>query len=145
MENTPLRDENGKISIEKFLPLTEEEERIGKAIVNAAYEVHKKLGPGLLEKVYEACLCHVLRREGFTVQRQLEVPIVFDGILLDEGLRLDVLVNNLVICETKAQEIVNPVWKSQVLSHLTLSERRLGYLINFNVPLIKNGITRIIN
>lgn len=129
----------------QFKKLTEEEERIGKAVVNAAYEVHKKLGPGLLEKVYEVCFCHVLRKNGFTVQRQLDVPIIFDDITFEEGLRLDVLVNDLVIVELKALENVNPVWQAQLISHLTLTGKRLGFLINFNVPLIKNGIQRIIN
>jgi len=127
-----------------FLPLTEDEERIGKAVVNAAYIVHKELGPGLLEKVYEICFCHVLAREGYDVQRQLDVPIVFENIVFEEGLRLDVMVNKLVICELKALETVNPVWEAQILSHLKLTGKRLGYLINFNVPLIKDGIERIV-
>jgi GxxExxY protein len=127
-----------------FQPLSHEEEEIGKAIVNAAYEVHKELGPGLLEKVYEVCFCHVLARNGFNVQRQLIVPIVFEDLILDESLRLDVLVNDLVICELKALETVNPVWEAQILSHLKLTKRRLGYLINFNVPLIKDGIKRFV-
>jgi GxxExxY protein len=124
--------------------ISPEEEKIGKAIVNAAYTIHKKLGPGLLEKVYEVCFCHVLTKNGYFVKRQLDIPIVFDGIVFEEGLRLDVLVNDLVICELKALENVNPVWKAQLLSHLKLTNKRLGYLINFNVPLIKNGIKRMI-
>lgn len=127
-----------------FQPLSPEEEEIGKAVVNAAYEVHKELGPGLLEKVYEVCFCHVLARYGYSVQRQLIVPIVFEDLVLDESLRLDVLVNDLVICELKALETVNPVWEAQILSHLKLTKRRLGYLINFNVPLIKDGIKRFV-
>ena len=127
-----------------FSPVSLEEERIGKGIVNAAYVVHKALGPGLLEKVYEVCFCHVLLQNGFSVMRQLDVPIVFDGIVFEEGLRLDVMVNNLVICELKALENVNPVWEAQLLSHLKLTDKRLGYLINFNVPLIKDGIKRMV-
>ncbi len=130
--------------MKEFKPLSEEEELIGKAIVQAAWEVHKALGPGLLEKVYEVCFCHVLRKKGFEVKRQLDVPITFDGLYFEEGLRLDVMVNDLVICELKAIENVNPVWVAQLLSHLTLTEKRLGYLINFNVPLIKNGIKRMV-
>ncbi|TFG42763.1 MAG: GxxExxY protein [Bacteroidia bacterium] len=125
--------------------LTSEEEKIGKQIVNASFTVHKALGPGLLEKVYEVCLCHELRKNGFTVQRQLDVPIVYDGIIFDEGLRLDVLVEDKVIIELKAVDIVNPVWEAQIISHLTLTGKRLGFLINFNVPLIKDGIRRFIN
>jgi GxxExxY protein len=121
---------------------THEEERIASAIVNAAYQVHKALGPGLLEKVYEICFCHVLRKNGFDVKRQFPVPIHFDGLFFDEGFRLDVLVNDLVICELKAVDMMNPVWEAQLLSHLTLMDKKLGFLINFNVPLIKQGIYR---
>jgi GxxExxY protein len=124
--------------------ISAEEERIGKEVVNTAYLIHKELGPGLLEKVYEVCFCHLLESTGFKVQRQLDIPIVFDGIQFDEGLRLDVLINDLVICELKALENVNPVWEAQLLSHLKLTNKRLGYLINFNVPLIKNGIKRMV-
>src|ERR1700752_3268892 len=133
----PQRLEDIKEHKKEFLSLTREEEIIGKAIVNAAYVVHKKLGHGLLERVYETCFCHVLTKEGYFVERQLDVPIIFDGIPFEEGLRLDVLVNEKVICELKAQETMNKVWEAQLLSHLNLSGKRLGYLINFNVPLIK--------
>lgn len=124
--------------------ISDEEERIGKAIVDSAYHVHKELGPGLLEKVYEVCFCYVLEKRGFIVKRQMDVPIVFEGLSFEEGLRLDVMVNDLVICELKALENVNPVWEAQLLSHLKLTNKRLGYLINFNVPLIKNGIKRMV-
>ena len=130
--------------MKQYEKLSEEEEYIGKAIVNAAWKVHTELGPGHLEKVYEVCFCHVLRKDGFEVKRQIDIPITFDGIIFEEGLRLDVLVNDLVLCELKAVENVNPVWEAQLLSHLTLTGKRLGYLINFNVPLIKNGIKRMI-
>ena len=124
--------------------VTEEEDRIGKEIVNAAFHIHRELGPGLLEKVYEVCFCHVLEQKGLEIKRQLDIPIVFEGMTFNEGLRLDVLVNDLVICELKALENVNPVWEAQLLSHLKLTGKRLGYLINFNVPLIKNGIRRMV-
>ena len=133
-----------KTYMKEYKKISEQEELIGKAIVNAAYEVHKELGPGLLEKVYEVCFCHVLRKNGFDTKRQLDIPIHFDGLYFEEGLRMDVLVNNLVICELKAIETINPVWEAQLLSHLKLTGKRLGYLINFNVPLIKNGIKRMI-
>ena len=126
----------------QFIKISEQEEIIGRAVINAAYEVHKELGPGLLEKVYEICFCHVLKKYNFEVKRQIDIPIHFDGLYFEEGLRLDVLVNDSVICEIKAIETVNPVWEAQLLSHLKLSGKRLGYLINFNVPLIKNGIKR---
>jgi len=123
-------------------PLSEQEETIGKAIVEAAYKVHKTLGPGLLEKVYEVCFAHELRKAMYEVKRQIAVPIVYDGIVFDEGLRLDLLVNDLVIIELKAVDLVNPVWEAQVISHLKLTQLNLGYLINFNVPIIKQGIKR---
>jgi GxxExxY protein len=128
----------------RYSPLSAQEELIGKAVINAAYKVHKELGPGLLEKVYEACFCHVLTKEGYNVQRQVDIPIVFDNLVFSEGLKLDVVVNELVICELKAVEIVNPVWEAQILSHLKLTGKRLGYLINFDVSLIKNGISRFV-
>jgi GxxExxY protein len=140
----PQSQKDIKFHKEKYTALTLQEEIIGKAVVNAAYIVHKELGPGLLEKVYEACFCHVLSKEGFKVKRQIDVPIVFDNIYFPEGLRLDVIINDLVICELKAVDIVNPVWEAQLLSHLKLSKKRLGFVINFNVPLIKNGIKRMV-
>lgn len=128
----------------KFTPLSEIETVIGTAVVNSAFKVHKELGPGLLEKVYEVCLAHELRKAGFIVLRQIDIPIVYDGIVFKDSLRLDLLINDLVIAEIKAIETVNPVWEAQILSHMKLINKRLGYLINFNVPLIKQGIKRFI-
>jgi len=124
--------------------LSDEEERTGAKIVDAAFTVHKELGPGLLEKVYEACFCHELVKRGCFIKRQLDIPIIYQGMTFEEGLRLDVLVNDLVVCELKAVEEMNPVWTAQVLSHLKLTGKHLGYLINFDVTLIKNGIKRLI-
>lgn len=129
----------------EFKQLTSNEESIGKAIVNAAFKIHKELGPGLLERVYEVCMAHELRKEGFDVKRQIDIPICYDGIEFDEGLRLDLLVNDKVIAELKAVDQVNPVWEAQLISHLKLTKLNLGYLINFNVPLIKDGIRRFKN
>ncbi len=128
----------------EFSKLSEHEEIIGKVIVEAALKVYKELGPGLLEKVYEVCLTHELRKVGFQVERQVDIPIQYDGITFEEGLRLDLLVDRKVVIETKAVDQVNPVWQAQVLSHLKLTGLRLGYLIKFNVPIIKQGIKRII-
>lgn len=127
-----------------YVPLSENEECIAKAIVASAYAVHSTLGPGLLENVYEVCFCHELTKRGLSYRRQVVVPIVYDGITFDEGLRLDVLVEDLVICELKAVETMNPVFMAQVLAQLKLTGKRLGFLINFNVPLIKYGIKRVI-
>lgn len=128
----------------RFNTLSEREEALARKIVDSAYTVHKKLGPGLLERVYEVCFCHELSKQGLKYQRQVDIPIVYDGIVFDEGLRIDVLVEDLVICELKAVDEMNPVWEAQVLSHLKLTGNRLGFLINFNVALIKDGIKRII-
>ena len=128
----------------KFEPLSKREEDIAKIIVDAAYCVHKELGLGLLEKVYEICFCHELTKRGLLYQRQIDVPIVYDGVTFDEGLRLDVLVENLIICEPKAMNNMNPIGEAQGLSHLKLTRKRLGFLINFNEKYIKDGIKRII-
>ena len=127
-----------------FKPLPKREELIAKKIVDSAYAIHKILGPGLLERVYEVCFCHELSKRGLKYRRQVDIPIVYDGITFDEGLRLDVFVEELVICELKAVDQMNPVWEAQILSHLKLTDKRLGFLINFNVPIIKEGIKRII-
>lgn len=127
-----------------FNKLTDIEESIASKIVDAAYVVHKALGPGLLEKVYEICFCHELDKRGLKYLRQVDVPIVYDGMRFNEGLRLDVLVDDLVVCELKAVDEMNPVWEAQLLSHLKLTGKRLGFLINFNVALIKDGIQRLV-
>ena len=127
-----------------FTPLSDREEQIAKAIVESAYAVHSALGPGLLEHIYEVCFCHELTKRGLTYGRQVTLPIVYDGITFDEGLRLDVLVEDLVICELKAVETMNPVFQAQLLSHMRLLKKRLGFLINFNVPLIKYGVKRLV-
>lgn len=127
-----------------FEPIPDDLEEIGKLVVDSAFSVHKNLGPGLLEKVYETCFCHELSKRGLQYQRQVDIPIVYDDLIFKEGLRLDVLVEESVICELKAVDLVNPVWEAQILSHLKLTDLRLGYLINFNVPRIKNGIRRFV-
>jgi len=128
-----------------FRELSPLEEEICKAIVNAVFNVHRALGPGLLEKAYEVCVAHDLKKAGYDVKRQIDIPICYDGIQFDEGLRLDLLVNGLVIAELKAIDLVNPVWEAQVISHLKLTNLKLGCLINFNVALIRDGIKRIRN
>lgn len=127
-----------------YRKLTEKEEFLAREIVDAAYKVHRELGPGLLEKIYEACFCHELAKKGIQFRRQVDLPIFYDGILFDEGLRLDVWVGELIICEIKAKDQLNPLWLAQLKSHLKLTRSRLGFLINFNVPLIKDGIKRFI-
>lgn len=128
----------------KFKPLTEQEEFVATQIVDAAFTVHKRLGPGLLENIYEVCFCYELEKRKLNVKRQVDIPIKYDNVVFDEGLRLDVLVEDLIICELKAVDKMNPVWNAQILSHLRMLDKRLGFLINFNVPKIKDGIKRII-
>lgn len=127
-----------------FEPIPSNLNKIGKEIVDAAFKVHKSLGPGLLERVYEACFCHELSKKGIEFLRQVDIPIEYDGLTFDEGLRLDVLVADSIICELKSVDQINPVWEAQVLSHLKLMNKRLGYLINFNVKNIGNGIQRFV-
>jgi GxxExxY protein len=124
--------------------LPQETEQLSKSVVDAAFKVHSTLGPGLLESVYEACLAHELRQRQIATETQLVIPIVYEGLRLEAGLRIDVLVNKQLLVEVKAVEQMNRVFKAQVLTYLKLTGLRLGLLINFNVPLIKNGIERII-
>jgi GxxExxY protein len=128
----------------KNIPLTSFEEEVARKVVDSAYTVHKNLGPGLLEKVYEICFCHELEKRGLKYKRQVDFPIVYDNIVFDDGLRLDVIIEDLIICELKSVEELHPVFDAQILSYLKLTGKRLGFLINFNVPLIKNGIRRFI-
>lgn len=125
--------------------LSERTEEIGRIIVNSAFKVHKQLGPGLLERVYEVCLAYEITKAGLDVKRQVDIPIFYDGIEFTEGLRLDLLVEDSVIIEIKAVEQMNPVWEAQIISQLKLLNKDLGFLVNFNVPLIKSGIRRFIN
>lgn len=141
-----LEDRNNQnLKHKNFNPIPKELDEIGRLIVDSAYSVHRNLGPGLLEKVYEICFCHELSKRGLTYKRQIDIPVIYDNLIFNEGLRLDVLVENEIICELKAIELVNPVWEAQVLSHLKLTHKRLGYLINFNVSNIGQGIKRFAN
>ncbi|MGA2984461.1 MAG: GxxExxY protein [Terriglobia bacterium] len=124
-------------------PISEDTNAVAAKIVDAAYVVHTALGPGLLESVYELCLVHELKKRGLRVERQVSLPVVYDELRLDAGLRLDLLVENLVIVELKAVEMLLPIHKAQVLTYLKLSSHRLGLLMNFNSVLIKQGIQRI--
>lgn len=121
-----------------------ETERVAKMVVDAALQVHRTLGPGLLESVYETCLADELRERGLKVETQIIVPITYKTINLDPGLRIDILVENCVIVELKAVEAMIPLYDAQLLTYLKLTHKRLGMLINFNVQLIKSGIKRIV-
>jgi len=124
--------------------LSEREECLAKQVVDIAFKIHIALGPGLLESVYAKCFYYELNRRDFQFEKQKDVPIIFQSLIIDEGLRLDLLVDNLLIIELKAQENYHPVWDAQILSYLRLTDIRLGFLINFHVPLIKDGIKRFI-
>ena len=113
-------------------------------IVDAGLKVHRTLGPGLLESAYEHCLAHELKARGLSIGRQVALPITYEGETLDVGYRLDLLVNDLVVVEVKAVEALLKLHEAQMLTYLRLSGRRLGYLINFNVQLFRNGVRRLV-
>ncbi len=120
-------------------------EGVGSKIVDAAYHVHKELGPGLLESVYEYCLIEELKSRNLTVASQTKLPVVYKGNQLNKEFIIDVLVENEIVIELKAVEILLPVHEVQLLTYMKLADKKLGYLINFNVPVIKEGIKRKIN
>ena len=122
--------------------LSKEEELLATSIVDAAIKVHGTLGPGLLESVYETCLTHELEKRGHRVKRQVVLPIHYDTLMLDAGLRMDMVVDGLAVLELKSVEHLLPVHHAQILTYLKLSGLRLGFLMNFNVSLMKDGITR---
>ena len=119
-------------------------ETVATATVDAAYKVHRTLGPGLLESVYELCLAHELRKRGLEVRTQLQLPIIYEDITIDSGLRPDILIADVLVVEVKAVERIHPVHHAQLLTYLKLMRKRLGLLINFNVPVISQGIKRMI-
>ena len=121
------------------------ENEIAKIIVNSAYQVHKTLGPGLLESVYEIVLTHELQKEGLRVERQKPISLIYEDIRFDEGFRADLMVEDMVIVELKSVEQLAKVHYKQLLTYLRLADKRLGLLINFGAALIKDGITRIVN
>ena len=127
-----------------FAPIPEATEQIATAVLDAAFQVHRELGPGLLESVYEACMRLELTQRRIPFQSQLALPVVYSGVRLEAGLRLDLLVADSVIVELKAVEKLNPLYEAQLLTYLKLSGHRLGLLINFNVPLLKDGIKRVV-
>ncbi len=115
------------------------------AIIDASIEIHRRLGPGLLESVYRRILAHELGKRGFRVQVEHPIPVLWDNLHLEVGFRADLIVNDLVILETKSVETIHPVHMKQLLTYLRLTDKRLGLLINFNVELLKHGITRVDN
>ena len=121
------------------------ENELGTAIIASSMTVHTTLGPGLLESAYELCLAHELSRSGLPVRRQIEVPLRYKDIEINHGYRLDILVDGRVVVETKVLDAIRPVHRSQLLSYLRLGGFKLGYLLNFNVAHMRDGIVRLVN
>jgi len=119
--------------------------RITEQIIGAAIDVHKSIGPGLLESTYEECLCHELKLRSLSFQRQVALPVAYEGVSLDCGYRLNLLVANTLVVELKAVERVQAIHEAQLLTYLKLGKWPVGLLINFNVPILKAGIKRIVN
>jgi len=129
---------------ENFGEVDSQTDRIAKEIVDCAYQVHSGLGPGLLENAYEISLAYEISRRGLKVQRQVDIPMVYKEVRLDAGFRLDLWVEKKVVIEVKVIEQLLPIHRAQVITYLKLSGNKLGFLINFNVPVFKNGIERIV-
>jgi GxxExxY protein len=127
-----------------FKELTERENWLAGQIVDIAFCIHKALGPGLLESVYEKCFCYELSKRDIPFEKQKTVRLQYDKIVIDEGLRIDILIDKSVVVELKAQEYYHPVWEARVLNYLKLNGNRLDFILNFNVPLMKEGIKRMI-
>lgn len=125
-------------------PLTERERWLTTQVMDIAISIHKFLGPGLLESVYEKCFCYELEKRNIPYAKQKKIELIYDSLIIDEGLRIDILIDGLIIVELKAQDLYHPVWEAQVLSYLKLTSKRLGYILNFHVPLMKDGIKRMI-
>lgn len=123
--------------------ISDELNELSRLVVDAAFQVHQTLGAGLLESVYEVCLCHELEKRGIPFQKQISLPVVYDGITLNAGLRLDIWVDQKIVVELKAVEQLNAVHHAQLLTYLKLTNNRLGLLINFSTPRIKDGIKRV--
>ena len=124
-------------------PIPREIEEVAREVVDAAFKVHTTLGPGLLENVYEACMEHELKKRGLSVARQVHLPVIYADVRLDAGLRLDLLVEESVVLELKAVEKLLPIHLAQALTYLKVTRNRLCLLVNFNVPIIKEGIRRV--
>jgi len=125
-------------------PIWARAEEVTTAIVDAAIKVHRALGPGLLESVYEACLCYELTKRGIPYRRQVSLPVRYEDVFVETGFRLDILADECVIIELKAAEAIIPIHEAQLLTHLKLANVRLGFILNFNVPLMKQGIKRMV-
>lgn len=133
-----------KASPQRTQSTTEEINKITEAIIGAAMKIHTALGPGLLEKAYQVCLAHELRKMGFRVETEVALPVIYDGVRVELGYRIDLIVNDLVIVELKCAEKIIPVYEAQIISYLKLSGKKVGLLINFHVRHLRDGIRRFI-
>ena len=141
-EIQPQRHKDTKMA--RFEPIPTETERIAQGAIDCVFKVHSILGPGLLESVYETCLCHELNQRSISFKTQVSLPVLYEGIRLDAGMRLDLVLDDQVVVELKSVERMLPLFEAQLLTYLKLTGMRLGLLINFNVPTIKEGIKRIV-
>jgi GxxExxY protein len=121
-----------------------ETEAIAKTVVDAGYQIHIALGPGLLESTYERCLAFEIEKRGLVVQRQVALPVVYEDVHLEAGYRIDLLVGERVVVEVKSVDVLAPIHQAQLLTYLKLSGRKVGFLMNFNVPLFKDGLRRFV-
>jgi GxxExxY protein len=140
-----MLDSNGGTAPGKATPERQKVNKITEQIIGAAIDVHRELGPGLLESAYEACLAYELIRRGLKVERQKEIPLQYHEVILDCGYRMDLLVQETVVVEVKAQDRLLPIHEAQLMSYLKLSGCKVGLLINFNVKILTSGVKRIVN
>lgn len=135
-----------KILINPFMQMSVTNlELLAKKIVDSFYQVHKEMGPGLLESIYTNCLITELKSRNLEIFQEVQIPLYYKGQLLPKEFRLDLIVENEIIIEVKSVEVVNPVYAAQIISYLKLTKKRIGFVVNFNVPLIKKGIRRYVN
>ncbi len=125
-------------------PISARAEEVATAVVDAAIKVHRALGPGLLESAYEACLCYELSKRGIPYRRQVSLPVRYEEVFVETGFRLDILADECLIVELKSTDAIVPIHEAQLLTHLKLANVRLGFILNFNVPLMKQGIKRMV-
>jgi GxxExxY protein len=145
MESKDAKNKNIEDKKIRFEPIPSQTEEIVKTILDSAYQVHTALGPGLLESVYEACMGYELNLNNINVKTQITLPVIYKGMKVDSGYRLDILVEDCIIVEIKSSETISPVHCAQLLTYLILTNKRLGLLLNFNVIHLRDGIKRIIN
>jgi GxxExxY protein len=145
IQKRQINRKGAKSAKEKCIKTREELDELSRHIVDCCIKVHRALGPGLLESSYQLCLAHELRSRGFEVRTEVVLPVRYAGIEIEAGYRIDMIVEDCIIVENKAVQAVIPVLEAQLITYLKLSGRKLGFLINWNVPLIKDGIKRVVN